>query len=691
MKWFRNLRISVKLISAFLVIAFIAGGLGIYGITTMMQSNEQNSQLFSDHGNSQGYLGYVSTEFQKQRSMYRDAVIDRDFAAAEAKIAAIEESDKVLQDYLAKYKATCDTEEEQNLYNMLEKALDSYFEIRGRIIDPLHKADYDAAYAVMREDGASQIIADAQSAVDNAVARNVQIADLQMQEFEGRTNQAILIMVVLSAAAVLLAVLLGILVSRSISKPIRQLSGVADQLAAGDVNVAQIDLEQKDEVGKLYASFRRILAAIQALVTDANLLTDAAVHGQLSTRADADKHQGEYRRIVEGVNHTLDAVIEPISESTRVLKEMSKGNLGVNVTGDYQGDHAVIKDALNDTINTIKGYIDEIAYVLSEVAKGDLLVDIRSEYRGDFVELKNSINTIIGSLNGVLGDINTAAEQVAAGSRQVSDGNQEISQGATEQAASIEELSASITQIAEQIRQSAANTATATDLADKSKRAADTGNDKMMGMLKSMQEINESSSSISKIIKVIDDIAFQTNILALNAAVEAARAGAHGKGFAVVAEEVRNLAARSANAAKETTTLIEGSIRKVEAGTQIANDTALALSSIVEGSDRSLALLAQISVASSEQATGIAQINRGIEQLSAVVQTNSATAEEGAAASEELSSQAELLKSMIGNFRLKGIDQEETFRPAEEYTAKPEGAGKASPRIILSDNDFGKY
>jgi len=347
--------------------------------------------------------------------------------------------------------------------------------------------------------------------------------------------------------------------------------------------------------------------------------------------------------------------------------------------------------------------IGEISEVLEKMSEGNLDIEPLQDYEGDFGRISESINMIITALNELIGEISKASEQVAAGSKQVSEGSMHLSQGATEQASSIEELSSGMAEMSSRIKMNAANAAQANQIALEAKENAVKGNMRMKDMLKSMEDINEASGNISKIIKVIDDIAFQTNILALNAAVEAARAGQHGKGFAVVAEEVRNLAARSADAANETTEFIEATVKKVDMGTKIANETAASLLSIVESSARVAELVEEIADASTQQAGGISQINIGIDQVSQVVQTNSATAEESAAASEELMTQAQLLNDNVSRFQLRNDFSKveanayenggKKVNPGKKSKSTTGGTGGSKRNTLFrkGNNDFGKY
>ena len=443
-------------------------------------------------------------------------------------------------------------------------------------------------------------------------------------------------------------------------KEVTKLVDALEKLENGNTSIAlkPEDADQdtklvKEQYEKIYLSLAQTIQAITLLVTDANILSLAAIEGKLSTRTDATKHKGDFRKVVEGINQTLDALIIPTQEATNVLVELSKGNLKSKVTGDYKGDHAILKNALNSSLGTLNEYVGEISRVLSSMSAGDLTVEIKKEFNGDFAEIKEALKLIIESFNDLIGEIMDASEQIFVSSRQVADSSQSLSQGSNEQASSIEEITATLSLIELKAKDNANNAKNASYRALNVKDQAVSSNNEMKGMLKAMEEISETSENIAKIIKEIDAIAFQTNILALNAAVEAARAGQHGKGFNVVAEEVRNLASRSANAAKETTKMIEGSIKTVRSGMDIAGRTAGELNKMTAGVVEVTDLVKDIAAASMEQSSSVVETTSGINQISQVTMSAAATAEESSAASLELSSQAEAFQNMVKRFNIK--------------------------------------
>lgn len=346
----------------------------------------------------------------------------------------------------------------------------------------------------------------------------------------------------------------------------------------------------------------------------------------------------------------------PISEIQNAAIKMAEGDLDAKISYTAKDELGILAAQVRSLINKLHVIIDDENIFLAKMAEGDFTVDsvCEEEYTGGFHPLLVSFRGIAERLNDTMMQISQSSARVAIEAEQVSNGAQALAQGATEQAGSVQELATTLNEISNKVKQNADNARQANETAGNVSAKMNASNEKMQQMMQAMTDISDCSSEIGKIIKTIEDIAFQTNILALNAAVEAARAGMAGKGFAVVAEEVRSLASKSAEASKDTAVLIENSLKAVKNGTQIAGETAQSLRQAVNDVNEMTDMIGQISEASSTQADAIAQIMTGIDQISSVVQTNAATAEESAAASEEMSTQSQLMKSLAARFKLKG-------------------------------------
>lgn len=349
------------------------------------------------------------------------------------------------------------------------------------------------------------------------------------------------------------------------------------------------------------------------------------------------------------------SLTRPLQKLSLVAEEIANGQLDLAMENFDNDEIGMVAASLGNTVKQLKdyvNYIDEITYVLNQIADKNLVFKLQYDYKGDFEKIKNAMLKIRGTLSTTMERIASASDQVAYGSQNISGSSQALAQGATEQASAVEELAATISDISHNIDKNAKDSANANEQAVVAEGELNISSKHMEALVLAMEEMSENSNEISKIIKTIEDIAFQTNILALNAAVEAARAGEAGKGFAVVADEVRNLASKSSEAAQNTTQLIEGSIESVRNGSKLVKDASESLSTAVDSTRTVSEMIERISQASNRQSEAIRQVTAGIDQISGVVQTNSATSEEGAAASKELSDMAIVLKELVSEFKL---------------------------------------
>lgn len=350
------------------------------------------------------------------------------------------------------------------------------------------------------------------------------------------------------------------------------------------------------------------------------------------------------------------SIVSPIEKLMKVTEELAEGNLNAEIDVDNKDEIGRLAESMKKLVGRLNEYIvyiDEISQSLNRFSTGDLNIDLKQSYDGEFEKIKDSLIQLSNVFKNTIGQIIETSENVALGSREIATAAQVLADGALYQANTTEELTSTVNDLSYRVSKNAENALNAANQIKSVGELSDSSNDQMKKMMEAISEINNKSSEIGKVIKVIEDIAFQTNILALNAAVEASRAGEAGKGFAVVADEVRNLATKSADAAKETTHLIEESIKAVENGNKIANKTGKMLEEVIKGVSQSVTLIDEISSESSEQSTALKQTLGGIEEISNVVQTNVSTSEESSAASNDLSKQAEDLRAVASQFKIK--------------------------------------
>jgi len=602
----KNLKVSAKLISSFLIIAILTAIVGVVGIYGMVQINTSFDEMYELQTVPMPELAKAIEMLQRQRSAMRELIIG----------AAIDDSDMITN---ARSNA-------DDYHEAMQISMDEY-------------------YKTVRAPEAIRLFDEARTIYDE------QFRDCFMQIYEGARNG--------ESAAELYNLMKGY--TEATNKIVENFDICFSMKIDTAANAAQTASDMADML--LYIIIAVLIVALAGAVF-------LAVY-------------------ISGLISKPLIVLSSFMKKAGTTGDITLTQDDINVIDNY----AKGKDEIGQTISGSSAFLKHVTHIANEletIAGGDLTGNVKMLSDAD--TMGKSLAQMVENLNDMFNGIQTSTGQVSTGAKQVADGAQSLAQGSTEQASSIQELSASITEIATKTKENAEIAGRTSELSETIKQNALKGSGQMDDMITAVQEINEASQSISKIIKTIDDIAFQTNILALNAAVEAARAGQHGKGFAVVAEEVRNLASKSAEAAKDTGDMIQNSMEKAELGSQIAGGTAESLKDIVSGISESSELIAEIARASEEQSLGISQINTGIDQVAQVVQQNSATAEESAAASEEMSSQSTMLEELISQFKLKSQNSlVNALLPPERENHKPQIEDKSSYPDDMHSGDFGKY
>ena len=644
---FNNIKMGTKLIGSFLIIVAILIAVAMVGYVNIKSIAKRGDAMYKQNTAAIEEMGSINTSLEKMRAdLYRYIEVP---AERSATAQSINEQVGSINDTMQTYKSRDIGAEEKKIIADFDTAWPEM--VRG-MRDLMSNADAGKNDEIARLLAGGSYVIEARKKTITAIhdlngfnRKNAEAANKANMDASYKASVTVLAAAIFAVA---LAVAMGLILTTSITGPLKKAVWMMGEMEKGHIT-ERLGIERKDEIGilaKAMDSFADrvqnmivfalnkisdgdiyvelppidskagigpaivlLIETIKNMAKEMDMLTRSALEGKLDVRGNAEAFTGAYRDIIAGVNKTLDAVMGPIGEASMVLEQVSNKDMSIRMNGDYRGDHAKIKESLNLAV-------DNLDKALQQVAIG--------------------------------------AEQVASASVQVSTGGQALSQGASEQASSLEEISSNLQEMSSMTKQNVQNARDAKGVADQARSSADKGVESMSRMSSAINKIKTSSDSTAKIVKTIDEIAFQTNLLALNAAVEAARAGDAGKGFAVVAEEVRNLAMRSAEAAKNTANLIEEAVKNSENGVNINAEVLKNFQDIAEKTNKVSQVVAEIAAASEQQDQGIGEVNKAVEQLNQLTQQNAANAEESASAAEEMSSQSEEMRSMVAGFKLTG-------------------------------------
>ena len=783
MQWFYNLTLKSKLLAGFILVAIIAAAIGGVGIYYINKIEQADTKLYEKVTMPLGDMAEISIAFQRQRVNSRDLINAAALADKRKFASRIKELREGNNKNINEFEKTILTDEGRKLFDEYKKLRAAYGAELDKIVD-FALAGKSAEAQEILTGSAAKASRELQNQIEKLMESKLKQAKLTSDQNTADAKQATLVMTASLVVGVLLAIGLGFFIARIVN---RQLGGDPKEVGEIATLVGKGDLSRDirlahDDTTSVMASMQNMVTAIKTLVKDASMLSDAAIAGKLATRADASKHQGDFQKIVVGVNETLDAVIGPLNVAAEYVDRISKGDIPPRITDSYNGDfneiknnlntcidavNALVADAnllvkaavegklstradagkhqgdfraivagVNETLDAVIGPLNVAAEYVDRISKGDMPRIITDNYNGDFNDIKNNLNVLIEATNSITAnakqvaqgnlmvelkkrsenddlmeslanmveklkeivrEVQAAADGVATGGQQLSATAQSLSQGATEQAASAEEISSSMEEMSSSIKQNADNASQTEKISNKSATDAREGG-------KAVNETVAAMKEIATKISIIEEIARQTNLLALNAAIEAARAGEHGKGFAVVASEVRKLAERSQTAAGEISELSGRSVQVAEAAGQM-------LTAILPDIQRTAELVQEISASSKEQDAGADQINRAIQQLDQVIQQNASAAEEMASTTEELAGQAEQLKTTIAFFSLdthgaqRALPHKQPARPAAPQrplvthtaAAKPTRSGGVHIELTAPakrddiDNEFERF